>query len=157
MTKELVRIRLEPLAVEMDVARDAPLLPSLSEHGIEFPCGGDGICGGCGMRVVAGSLPITDPDRQQFSSSQLVDGWRLACQARAAGPLVLECGQWRMEVLSDFAVMAAAGKRGLGIAIDLGSTTIAAQMIDLATGNVLAVETALNPQAAWGSDVMSRI
>ena len=45
----------------------------------------------------------------------------------------------------------------LGIAIDLGTTTIAAQLIDLATGDVLAVETALNPQAPFGSDVMSRI
>jgi uncharacterized 2Fe-2S/4Fe-4S cluster protein (DUF4445 family) len=46
--------------------------------------------------------------------------------------------------------------RGLAVAIDLGTTTIAAQLID-AFGNVLAVETALNPQAAFGSDVMSRI
>jgi uncharacterized 2Fe-2S/4Fe-4S cluster protein (DUF4445 family) len=30
-------------------------------------------------------------------------------------------------------------------------------MLDLATGNILAVETDLNPQSAYGSDVMSRI
>jgi uncharacterized 2Fe-2S/4Fe-4S cluster protein (DUF4445 family) len=53
--------------------------------------------------------------------------------------------------------MRSEGKRGLGIAIDLGTTTIAAQMIDLQTGDVLAVETALNPQTRFGSDVMSRI
>jgi uncharacterized 2Fe-2S/4Fe-4S cluster protein (DUF4445 family) len=53
--------------------------------------------------------------------------------------------------------MRSEGKRGLGIAIDLGTTTIAAQMIDLQTGDVLAVETALNPQSRFGSDVMSRI
>ncbi|MDR3421071.1 MAG: ASKHA domain-containing protein, partial [Xanthobacteraceae bacterium] len=50
-----------------------------------------------------------------------------------------------------------AKKTGLGIAIDLGTTTIAAQIVDLASGNVLGVETLLNPQAAFGSDVMSRI
>ncbi len=38
-------------------------------------------------------------------------------------------------------VLTGAGKSGLGIAIDLGTTTIAAQMIDLATGSVLGVET----------------
>jgi uncharacterized 2Fe-2S/4Fe-4S cluster protein (DUF4445 family) len=43
------------------------------------------------------------------------------------------------------------------IAIDLGTTTIAAQLIDAASGDVLGVETMLNPQAAFGSDVMSRI
>jgi uncharacterized 2Fe-2S/4Fe-4S cluster protein (DUF4445 family) len=47
-------------------------------------------------------------------------------------------------------------KPSLAIAIDLGTTTIAAQLID-AAGSVLGVETALNPQAAFGSDVMSRI
>jgi uncharacterized 2Fe-2S/4Fe-4S cluster protein (DUF4445 family) len=52
---------------------------------------------------------------------------------------------------------AVAGKRGLGIAIDLGTTTIAAQIVDLASGNVLGVETGLNPQARFGSDVMTRI
>ena len=53
--------------------------------------------------------------------------------------------------------LAAAGKHGLGIAIDLGTTTIAAQIVDLASGNVLGVETELNPQASFGSDVMNRI
>src|ERR1019366_642555 len=96
-------------------------------------------------------------DRECFSPRQLDDGWRLACQARADMPLVLECGQWHMDVLSDNSGMRGAGKSGLGIAIDLGTTTIATQMIDLATGDVLAVETNLNPQAPFGSDVMSRI
>ena len=157
MTAERVRIRLEPLAIAFDVARDAPLDASLAEHGIEFPCGGEGICGACAVRVLAGSLPITPADRERLSPQQLDEGWRLACQARAAAPLVLECGQWRMDVLSDYALLAAAGKHGLGIAIDLGTTTIAAQLIDLASGNVLGVKTMLNPQTAWGSDVMSRI
>ena len=62
-----------------------------------------------------------------------------------------------MDVLTDDSILSGAGKSGLGIAIDLGTTTIAAQMNDLATGNVLGVETALNPQASFGSDVMSRI
>ncbi|MGZ4965175.1 MAG: ASKHA domain-containing protein, partial [Limisphaerales bacterium] len=45
----------------------------------------------------------------------------------------------------------------LGVAIDLGTTTIVAQLVDLRTAHVLAVRTAFNPQAAHGADVMSRI
>lgn len=157
MSRELVRVRLEPLAVAFDVGMDAPLGPSLAEHGIEFPCGGEGICGGCGVRVLAGSLPATRADREHFSAQQVEEGWRLACEARAGGPLVLECGQWNMEVLGDSSCVAPAGKHGLGIAIDVGTTTVVAQMIDLGSGNALGVETMLNPQAAFGSDVMSRI
>ena len=157
MSAESVRIRLEPLAVEMVVPRGAPLAASLADRGVEFPCGGAGICGGCGMRVLAGSLPVTDADRETFTAEELEQGARLACQARAETSLVLECGQWHMDVLTDRAAMTGAAKRGLGIAIDLGTTTIAAQMMDMASGNVLAVETELNPQAAFGTDVMSRI
>lgn len=113
------------------------------------------------MRLLAGTLPVTDADRQAFTKEQLDGGWRLACQARVPepvfGPLVLECGQWHMDVLTDNAGLAGAGKRGLGIAIDLGTTTIAAQIVDLASGDVLGVETELNPQAPFGSDVMNRI
>jgi uncharacterized 2Fe-2S/4Fe-4S cluster protein (DUF4445 family) len=72
-------------------------------------------------------------------------------------PLVLECGQWHMDVLTDNSGISGTGKTGLGVAIDLGTTTIVGQLVDLASGSVLAVETTLNPQASFGSDVMSRI
>ncbi len=41
--------------------------------------------------------------------------------------------------------------------MDLGTTTLVAQLLDLATGHVLGVRTALNPQVAYGADVMSRV
>jgi len=156
---DLVSIRLEPLAVEFSVPRGGALSAALAAHGVEFPCGGTGECGGCGVRLLSGSLPVTEPDRAGFSPSQLAEGWRLACQARAQSNLVLECGQWHMEVLADETVSSPQNnsKTRKKIAIDLGTTTIAAQLVEPATGSVLAVETALNPQAAFGSDVMSRI
>jgi uncharacterized 2Fe-2S/4Fe-4S cluster protein (DUF4445 family) len=152
-----VRIRLEPLSVEVDLPRGASLSASLAQYGLEFPCAGTAQCGGCRVRVLAGSLPVTDEDLSVFSEREIADGWRLACQARAEMPLVLECSQWHMDVLTDNSGLSGTAKRGLGIAIDLGTTTIAAQMIDLATGSVLAVQTDLNPQASFGADVMNRI
>jgi uncharacterized 2Fe-2S/4Fe-4S cluster protein (DUF4445 family) len=41
--------------------------------------------------------------------------------------------------------------------VDLGTTTVVAQLLDLQTGQVLAVKTARNPQAAHGADLMSRL
>ena len=157
MSPHPVRIRLEPFAIELELPGGASLIPALSAQGVEFPCGGTGVCGGCSVRVLAGSLPVTEADRVVFLPKQLNQGWRLACQARAQSPLVLECSQTRMEVLTDNVGLASAGKHGLGIAIDLGTTTIAAQMLDLGTGQVLAVETELNPQVRFGADVMNRI
>jgi uncharacterized 2Fe-2S/4Fe-4S cluster protein (DUF4445 family) len=44
-----------------------------------------------------------------------------------------------------------------GLAIDVGTTTVAAHLCDLRTGEVLATETAMNPQVRYGEDLMSRI
>lgn len=157
MSAETVRIQLEPSGTVVDVPRGTSLSSPLSLHGIEFPCGGTGLCGGCRVRVLQGSLPVTQQDGLFFTAEDLASGWRLACQAVADVPLVLECEQWHMEILSDNSALSGRGKQGLGIAVDLGTTTLAAQIIDLATGNILGVETELNPQASFGSDVMSRI
>ncbi|MEE9399904.1 MAG: ASKHA domain-containing protein, partial [Dehalococcoidales bacterium] len=45
----------------------------------------------------------------------------------------------------------------LGAALDIGTTTLAAGLVDLDTGKVIAVDAELNPQIAFGADVISRI
>jgi uncharacterized 2Fe-2S/4Fe-4S cluster protein (DUF4445 family) len=45
----------------------------------------------------------------------------------------------------------------LGIAFDVGSTTIAGHLCDLASGEVLASAGAMNPQIRFGEDLMSRV
>ncbi len=44
-----------------------------------------------------------------------------------------------------------------GMAIDVGSTTIAAHLCDLSSGQVLASNGAMNPQIRFGEDLMSRV
>jgi uncharacterized 2Fe-2S/4Fe-4S cluster protein (DUF4445 family) len=48
-------------------------------------------------------------------------------------------------------------ERLLGIAIDIGSTTIAGHLADLGTGEVLASAGVMNPQIRFGEDLMSRV
>ena len=45
----------------------------------------------------------------------------------------------------------------LGLALDIGTTTLAAGLVDLETGKVIAIDAELNPQIAFGADVISRI
>lgn len=45
----------------------------------------------------------------------------------------------------------------IGLAIDIGTTTVAGYLTDLNTGLVLATESMMNPQVRYGEDVMSRI
>jgi uncharacterized 2Fe-2S/4Fe-4S cluster protein (DUF4445 family) len=44
-----------------------------------------------------------------------------------------------------------------GLAVDIGSTTVAAYLCDLRTGKVLATEAVMNPQVTYGEDLMSRV
>ncbi|HRQ36592.1 MAG TPA: ASKHA domain-containing protein [Chloroflexota bacterium] len=44
-----------------------------------------------------------------------------------------------------------------GLAVDIGSTTIAGHLCDLRTGAVLATESTMNPQVVYGEDLMSRV
>ncbi|MBC8504562.1 MAG: DUF4445 domain-containing protein [Anaerolineales bacterium] len=44
-----------------------------------------------------------------------------------------------------------------GLAVDVGSTTIASYLCDLRTGELLATESMMNPQVSYGEDLMSRI
>ena len=47
--------------------------------------------------------------------------------------------------------------RNYGLAVDLGSTTVVMEAVDLNTGNVLATKTAVNRQVAYGNEILSRI
>ncbi len=51
----------------------------------------------------------------------------------------------------------AAGRRSLGLAIDLGTTNAAGFLVDLETGERLASLGVENPQVAWGADLISRL
>ena len=143
--------------LRLNAGRGTALESLLAPLGVEFPCGGNGICRGCRVRVAEGRVPVTPEMEELLSPEELAAGWRLACCARAEGPLLLEVAQWETAVLSDETPFAFTPREGRGIAVDLGTTTLAAQLIDLRTAEILGVETALNPQARYGSDVMSRV
>lgn len=62
---------------------------------------------------------------------------------------------WNESILLD--VQPGVEERLLGLALDLGSTTVAAYLSDLRTGQLLATASAMNPQVPFGEDLMSRI
>jgi uncharacterized 2Fe-2S/4Fe-4S cluster protein (DUF4445 family) len=55
------------------------------------------------------------------------------------------------------AVLKGSRSRSLGIAVDVGTTTLAAYLCDLRTGTVLSAAGSANPQRRYGEDVISRI
>jgi uncharacterized 2Fe-2S/4Fe-4S cluster protein (DUF4445 family) len=151
------RILLQPVGTEIKAAAGASLRDLLFEQGVEFPCGGQGRCRGCKVRVLQGSSSVNAAQREHLSPQEVADGWRLACQSSVEGDLVIELRQWDAAILANDTPFIFTPRDGLGVAVDLGTTTLVAQLLDLHSGHVLAVRTALNPQARYGGDVMSRV
>ena len=152
-----VQIRLQPLGKTITVERGTSLRAVLHAYGVEFPCGGRGRCRGCRIKQIGGSLPVTADQAEVLTRAELTDGWRLACRYTAESDITLEIGQWESVILADHSHFAFTPRAGLGIAVDLGTTTVVAQLLDLQSGQVLAVRSAINPQTIHGSDVMTRI
>lgn len=152
-----VAVELLPLGRTLWVQRGAAMRDILFDQGVEFPCGGRGRCKGCRVRVLRGVLWPSEEDLRLLSPAELADGWRLACRARVQADVTLDLAQWETPILADDTPFAFTPREGLGVAVDLGTTTVVAQLLDLETGRVLGVRSALNPQARHGADIMSRI
>ena len=74
----------------------------------------------------------------------------------------LRAGQWQVTVAvfrerEIVAIWPGYHDTALGMAFDIGSTTIAAHLVDLASGEALASAGRMNPQIRFGEDLMSRV
>lgn len=155
--KKTCTVTLVPLGRTLQVARGALLSDAIHDLGIEFPCGGKGICGNCKVKLLAGEIALSPQHRTVLERKGLLPGWRLACLSRVEEDLTIEVAQFDNIVLADETPFRFTPREGRGIAVDLGSTTIVSQLLDLSTGRVQAVQTDINPQARHGADIMSRI
>jgi uncharacterized 2Fe-2S/4Fe-4S cluster protein (DUF4445 family) len=118
-------------------------------------------------------VEVREPDMHDPSSdlrrlqSALAGQWGLGEASADLGVLrglqrALRAGQWQVTVAlrkgrDIVAVLPGFHERALGVAFDIGSTTIAAHLCDLSSGEVLASAGLMNPQIRFGEDLMSRV
>ncbi len=150
-------VRLVPLDREYAVLEGTPLIDMLHEAGVDFPCGGRGRCGKCRVKVLEGDIPADRAHLERLKRWGTGSGWRLACRSRCYSDLVLEVGQYETLIMADETPFEFRPGSGLGIAFDLGTTTLVGQLLDLETGRILAVEKSLNPQGRLGNDLVTRL
>ena len=129
----------------------------LHEYGVEFPCGGRGTCGKCKVKIIQGEITPDSLHFKRLEEHAWSPEWRLACMSRADSDLVLEVGQFEVLIQADETTFDFKASDGYGVAVDLGTTSLVAQLVELSSARVLAVETALNPQRRYGSDLISRL
>ena len=133
-----------------------PILADLlAEHGfpVQRPCGGQGRCGKCAVEVTG-----------CFNSPTAANaaGMHLACQTVLLGdaqvtlPPAPEHTRIELSGEATFRPLSPVSGR-LGLAVDIGTTTLAARLLELSTGKTLGQAAMLNPQTAVAADVMGRI
>jgi uncharacterized 2Fe-2S/4Fe-4S cluster protein (DUF4445 family) len=108
--------------------------------------------------------PLGDFDRLQTALSEKYDLPRIRIDYPALLRLsqVLRQGDWKVTVATqkDQEILDVKPDRMddlYGIAIDIGTTTVAGYLCDLRTGELVATQSMMNPQVVYGEDVMSRI
>jgi len=135
-----------------NVSKGTPLLEGLRFNNFDIfsPCGGAGTCGKCIVLIsdlgyvtsciydVYKDLEIEIPDTLDLEI--------LTAQYEYSREIVLNPGS----VLH-------LANNPCGLAIDLGTTTVAFHLIELKSGSILGTRTAKNPQTKFGADVISRI
>ena len=130
---------------------------------ISSPCGGHGTCGKCKIRLIAGVLPPGEADLALLSEDELNAGVRLACRAetvmpvRVSVPAATDETFFAGEDILDVRKPQKDRECDYGIAIDLGTTTLVASLMDIKTGETLIARASVNRQRTFGADVVSRI
>ena len=138
---------------------------------LDGSCGDRGTCGRCVIRVVSGDAGDSSPSETGMLGAESVSaGQRLACRVTVISDLsiavdperILEMdrtGRWKDvhgSPLFNPARLHLDGD-GYGVAVDLGTTSIAAALYELATGRLLDFRTAANPQLPWGDEIITRL
>ena len=141
------------------------ILDFLRENNIclNAACNGLGICGKCKIKI--GNLKAFESERKVLGDKDIAAGYRLACMhsvdecdkeiilkgvKESTGSVVLTDGF--MPKVSHTNIC-----DKYGIAIDIGTTTVAMELIDLSNAAIIAKASDINSQIAFGFDVMSRI
>ena len=134
-----------------------PLLDELLQragYAVPHPCGGHGKCGKCRVEITG---HISAPTVMEITC-----GSRLSCQTRVLGDATVILADTEAAMSIEIATAPlctdGVGRQGrIGVAVDIGTTTLVVKAYDLGSGAELRVATAVNPQVHTAADVIGRI
>ncbi|HKI88001.1 MAG TPA: ASKHA domain-containing protein [Draconibacterium sp.] len=155
--QQKVNINLQPINKKLTVNSGTPLIDVLHEYGVEFPCGGKGTCGRCKVQLLDGNLEKGLEQQQKLNKLGLGEDWRLACYCAVESDITLEVAQFENIILADNTTFEFQPRKGFGVAVDVGTTTLVVQLLNLKNGQIMDAVTDVNLQARFGADLISRI
>ncbi len=124
-----------------------------------MPCAGNHTCGKCKVKVEGAVSAPDGAELRLLSESERAAGIRLACACQIRGDITVTLyEEGASKIVSWYKTPAfERTEKGCGFAVDIGTTTVALQLIDRASGKILAERLAENAQRGYGADVISRI
>ena len=162
---------------QIAVEQGQTLLEALIAAGVflRADCGGKRRCGKCMVKIAESSrASVSEADETEakfLGAKELAAGSRLACctevlddtaieipETSRLSPEVAQKGPTILfDKLATMKPSSAEKIDGYGLAVDLGTTTIAVYLCNLEAAEVTASISVRNPQVLFGDDVMSRI
>ena len=124
-----------------------------------LPCAGNHTCGKCRVKLSGSVSPLTEGEMRLLQEDEIADGIRLACACTITGDASVTIQEQSASKIvawyqtPDYTCT----ESGYGFAVDIGTTTVAVQLIDRHSGTVLAERLAENAQRGYGADIISRI
>ena len=130
---------------------------------LSAPCGGRLRCDKCKVRIIEGQVSGEVPD---------AEGWVRACAAVPVSDIVIACppagdfvgnevtaptGENKCPPVTGESVGDISAVGAAAVAIDIGTTTVSARLVDMDSSLVLGTVSELNDQRVFGADLMSRI
>ena len=175
------KIENQPMDIKCQVEAGENVLRVAERLGIaiDAPCAGNGTCGKCRIRLVSGAIEMQPNPRLPYIDYE--EMWRLACQSKVIGDAVVwvpatasafkediatadlstpeELARYESatEAIFSSGLSKTSFSDGCGIAVDIGTTTVTAALLDLKTGKVLSKASRGNGQIRYGADVINRI
>ncbi len=162
-----IQVKRGDQSLSLKCKKGESILEVLREHDLSISaiCGGNGRCGKCKIKVLEGHVDISHQDKLLLSEEDIAQGIRLACHAYPMDDCTITIpffeDETEFEVVSEF-------KENLKtrnilkeeyyiIAIDIGTTTIAMNLIGVPSRRIQKTHTRINKQRDYGADVISRI
>ncbi|MHC4456227.1 MAG: ASKHA domain-containing protein [Planctomycetota bacterium] len=152
-------VTFEPDGKKISIHENATLFEAAARAGIVLNsiCGGKGTCKKCLVKLqpqdnqvlacqhqIKSDLTITIPEESRFFEQKILE-YGIDTKTKL-----------RYDIYEKYK-QTAVTKDILGLAVDIGTTTVVAKLIDLKDGRCRATQAANNPQAQFGDDVISRI
>lgn len=139
---------------------------------LNTPCGGNGRCGKCKVKIIEGNIEVTEADKINFSSEEIEQGWRLCCNSYANEDLTIMLNEnINYNILEEYynfdeeisAIETNPSDDeydydfGYAVAVDIGTTTICFELINLLNNESIKSISMINSQTMYGADVITRI